>query len=85
MRPLVPIGVLWTGFAPWSGQVTKKADHRVVDTGPYRIVRHPICTGILLAIYATVALKGTVLVIAGALIITLGLWMKARLEEGWLR
>ena len=69
----------------WSGQVTKKADHRVVDTGPYAIVRHPIYTGILLAVYATAALKGTVLGLAGAAVITIGLWMKARLEEYFLR
>jgi protein-S-isoprenylcysteine O-methyltransferase Ste14 len=75
---------IWLGSL-WSGQVTKKADHRVVDTGPYAIVRHPIYTGILIAIYATAALKGTVLGVAGAVIITLGLWMKARLEENWLR
>jgi protein-S-isoprenylcysteine O-methyltransferase Ste14 len=68
----------------WSGNITKKEDHRVVDTGPYAIVRHPIYTGILLAVYATMALKGTVFGIAGAAIITLGIWMKARLEEGWL-
>ena len=71
--------------ALWSGQITKKADHRVVDTGPYGIVRHPIYTGILLAVYATVAVKGTILAVAAGLVITLGLWMKARLEEGWLR
>jgi protein-S-isoprenylcysteine O-methyltransferase Ste14 len=75
---------IWLG-ALWSGQVTMKADHRVVDTGPYRIVRHPIYTGILLAVYATAALKGTVLGVAGAVLITLGIWMKARLEEGFLR
>lgn len=75
---------IWLG-ALWSGEVTKKADHRVVDTGPYRIVRHPIYTGILLAIYATAALKGTVLGLTGAAVITLGLWMKARLEERFLR
>jgi len=69
----------------WSGQITRKADHRVVDTGPYGIVRHPIYTGILLAAYATMAAKGTVLGIAGAAGMTLGLWMKARLEEEWLR
>jgi protein-S-isoprenylcysteine O-methyltransferase Ste14 len=69
----------------WSGQVTKKENHRVVDTGPYGIVRHPIYTGILLAVFATAAVKGTIPGIAGTLIITLGLWMKARLEEGWLR
>jgi protein-S-isoprenylcysteine O-methyltransferase Ste14 len=75
---------IWLGSL-WSGPVTKKADHRVVDTGPYRVVRHPIYTGILLAIYATAALKGTMLAIAGAVLITLGLWMKARLEERFLR
>ncbi len=69
----------------WSGQITRKADHRVVDTGPYGIVRHPIYTGILLAVFATAAAKGTLLAIAGAIAITVALWMKARLEENWLR
>lgn len=68
----------------WSGRVTAKANHRVVDTGPYGVVRHPIYTGILLGIYATTVAKGTVLALAGASIITLGIWMKARLEEIWL-
>jgi protein-S-isoprenylcysteine O-methyltransferase Ste14 len=70
--------------ALWSGHVTTKAEHRVIDTGPYAIVRHPIYTGILLAVYATAALKGTTLGLVGAATITLGIWMKARLEEGWL-
>jgi protein-S-isoprenylcysteine O-methyltransferase Ste14 len=51
----------------------------------YRIVRHPIYTGILLAVYASAAAKGTILGLLGALLITLGIWMKARLEERWLR
>jgi protein-S-isoprenylcysteine O-methyltransferase Ste14 len=68
----------------WSGHITKKADHRVIDTGPYRIVRHPIYTGILVAVYATAIAKGTIPGVVGALIITVGIWMKARLEEGWL-
>jgi protein-S-isoprenylcysteine O-methyltransferase Ste14 len=69
----------------WSGHVTRKADHHIVDTGPYGIVRHPIYTGILLAVYATAAAKGTVLGLSGALLFTVGLRMKARLEEDWLR
>lgn len=70
--------------ALWSGNITTKADHRVVDSGPYGIVRHPIYTGLLLAVYATMFAKGTVYGLSGAALITLGLWMKARLEEGWL-
>jgi protein-S-isoprenylcysteine O-methyltransferase Ste14 len=69
----------------WSGTVTAKAGHRVVDTGPYGLVRHPIYTGLLLAILATMAAKGTVWGIAGAFLLTIGIVMKARLEERFLR
>ncbi|HLY06928.1 MAG TPA: isoprenylcysteine carboxylmethyltransferase family protein [Rhizomicrobium sp.] len=69
----------------WSGSVTRKTDHRVVDTGPYAVVRHPIYTGILLAVYATAVAKGTLPGIVGAILITIGIRMKARLEERWLR
>jgi protein-S-isoprenylcysteine O-methyltransferase Ste14 len=68
----------------WSGTITKKPDHRIVDTGPYAIVRHPIYTGFLLAILATAAAKGTILGVIAALMLAAGIWMKARLEEGWL-
>jgi protein-S-isoprenylcysteine O-methyltransferase Ste14 len=71
--------------ALWSGQIATKVEHRVVDRGPYAIVRHPIYTGVLLSIFATAAAKGTVLGLAGAATIALGLWMKASLEERWLR
>ena len=69
----------------WSSSVTKKANHRVVDTGPYAIVRHPIYTGVLSAIYATAILKGEAIGILGAVLMTLGFWLKARLEERFLR
>jgi len=88
---LIAVGLSFSWWARihlgklWSGWITRKADHHVVDTGPYGIVRHPIYTGLLLAIYATAGAKGTVLGLLGALLVTLGLWMKARLEETWLR
>ncbi len=69
----------------WSGTVTLKPDHRVVDTGPYRLVRHPIYTGLILSALATAAEKGTVLGFAGVALIVVGFWLKARLEEGFLR
>jgi protein-S-isoprenylcysteine O-methyltransferase Ste14 len=69
----------------WSSSVTKKANHHVVDTGPYAIVRHPIYTGLIAACFATALLKGTPAGIVGAILMTLGFSIKARLEERFLR
>ena len=78
----------WARFhlgALWSGPVTKKEGHRVIDTGPYRFVRHPIYTGIILASFATAAAKATPIALAGAAIMAFGWYLKARLEERFLR
>jgi protein-S-isoprenylcysteine O-methyltransferase Ste14 len=69
----------------WSSNVTKKADHHVVDTGPYALVRHPIYTGLIAGIFATAVQTGSPAVLVGALLISLGIYMKARLEERFLR
>jgi protein-S-isoprenylcysteine O-methyltransferase Ste14 len=69
----------------WSSSVTRKADHHVVDTGPYRFVRHPIYTGIIAASLGVCLLKGTVPSLAGAAIMIVGWYVKARLEERFLR
>jgi protein-S-isoprenylcysteine O-methyltransferase Ste14 len=70
--------------ALWSGAVTRKFNHRIVDTGPYALVRHPIYTGLLSAAIATGVARGAWPALAGALILWLGIWMKARLEERFL-
>ncbi|TIQ41067.1 MAG: isoprenylcysteine carboxylmethyltransferase family protein [Mesorhizobium sp.] len=88
---LVAIGLVFSWWARlhlgrlWSGTITAKAGHRVVDTGPYGLVRHPIYTGLLLSILATMAAKGTVWGIAGAAFLLVGIIVKARLEESFLR
>lgn len=33
----------------WSGVVALKQDHKLIQSGPYRVIRHPLYTGILLA------------------------------------
>ncbi len=33
----------------WSGVVALKQDHRLIQSGPYRVVRHPLYSGIILA------------------------------------
>ncbi|HTQ12761.1 MAG TPA: isoprenylcysteine carboxylmethyltransferase family protein [Rhizomicrobium sp.] len=91
MVGLVSLGCLFAWWARihlgrlWSGRITRKEGHKVVDTGPYAIVRHPIYTGLILAAFATAAEKGTPLAVIGALLFYVGYWMKARLEERFLR
>jgi|SRR5665213_2490115 len=68
----------------WSSAITRKEGHRVIDTGPYGLVRHPIYTGLIGAILATGAAVATVTALLGALLIAFGLWQKARMEEGFL-
>jgi protein-S-isoprenylcysteine O-methyltransferase Ste14 len=71
--------------ALWSASITRKPEHRIVDTGPYALVRHPIYTGVLMATLGTAVAKGTVPGVVGFGLMTLGFFMKARLEEAWLR
>ena len=69
----------------WSSEITRKADHHIVDTGPYALVRHPIYTGIIIAAAAMAAQQATLLALAGMVLMVLGFWIKARLEERFLR
>ena len=69
----------------WSATVTRKEDHRVVDTGPYRLVRHPIYTGILFAAVASACMRGTLLPAIGFVVLAISFYIKARLEERFLR
>ena len=69
----------------WSAAVRVKEHHRVVDTGPYGLVRHPIYTGIIVAGFATAVLRGTALGFLGATIMTVSWYIKARMEERFLR
>jgi protein-S-isoprenylcysteine O-methyltransferase Ste14 len=91
MVPAAFAGLLFAWWARihlgrlWSSSVSRKADHHVVDTGPYGIVRHPIYTGIIFASAATAAMRGTALAWLGACVMTTGWVIKARLEEVFLR
>jgi protein-S-isoprenylcysteine O-methyltransferase Ste14 len=69
----------------WSDLVAKKAGHHVVDTGPYRLVRHPIYSGLIFAAFATAIEKGSSLALFGAALLTLAFYTKARREERFLR
>src|ERR1700739_174904 len=67
-----------------SNAIPRKEGHRVIDTGPYGLVRHPIYTGLIAAMLATGIAVGTVTALLGTVLIAFGLWQKARMEEGFL-
>jgi protein-S-isoprenylcysteine O-methyltransferase Ste14 len=69
----------------WSSGVTRKVNHSIVMRGPYRIVRHPVYCGIIIAALATAAMRGMALAYFGALLIVFGLFLKARVEEDFLK
>jgi protein-S-isoprenylcysteine O-methyltransferase Ste14 len=68
----------------WSGTVTLKENHELVRSGPYRWVRHPIYSGLLLAFAGTGLATGQWRGVLAWLIVLLALWRKSRLEERWL-
>jgi len=68
----------------WSATVTLKEGHEIVSTGPYRLVRHPIYTGLLLGFAGTALARGDWRGLAAFVIASAALWRKLRLEERWL-
>jgi len=88
---LTAAGLLFTWWARihlgclWSDWVVKKAGHHIVDTGPYRLVRHPIYSGLILAAFSTAIRQGTSFAMLGVATITLAFYIKARREERFLR
>jgi len=66
----------------WSGIVTLKENHELIQSGPYRYVRHPIYSGILLGIFGTVlALNPFVSGVVLMVLVLIGLRVKSLLEE----
>lgn len=68
----------------WSGVVQLKHDHELIVRGPYRIVRHPIYTGLLLAFFGTGLAVGEWRAVVAIVIVAIAFWRKLRLEERWL-
>jgi protein-S-isoprenylcysteine O-methyltransferase Ste14 len=87
---LVVLGLAYSVWARlhlgrmWSAVVTVKAEHRIVKSGPYTITRHPIYTGLLLALVGTVLVRDTVAALIGCVLIGTGLVLKVRREEAML-
>jgi protein-S-isoprenylcysteine O-methyltransferase Ste14 len=85
-------GLTWLGVAVaiwarnhigqnWSSKVTLKEDHQLIRSGPYARVRHPIYSGILLAVVGTALVRGEWRDIVGVCLVFLAHWFKAKKEE----
>jgi len=69
----------------WSSTSAPTEEHRIVDTGPYAVVRHPVYAGLLLAVAATAIERGRLETVAGALVLVAAISLRAKLEERFLR
>src|SRR5262249_2095243 len=74
----------WHLGTNWSGTVTLKEGHELIRTGPYRAIRHPIYTGILLALLGTAVQIGQLRGFIAVLIALGSFYVKARREESFL-
>lgn len=65
----------------WSGTVTLKEGHELIRTGPYRLVRHPIYTGMLAMFIGSAIVIGFVGGFIGTLLVFASFWIKLCREE----
>ena len=88
---LVALGLGFAGWARWhigrnwSGWITVKDDHALICTGPYQVVRHPIYTGLLLALAGTALAIGEWRGLLAVAFAAIGFVLKLRIEEARMR
>ena len=84
-------GLLFTVWARvhlgtnWSGTIQIKEDHELITSGPYRFVRHPIYTGLLMAFVGSALARADWRGVLAAIIVFAALWRKLRIEEQRMR
>jgi protein-S-isoprenylcysteine O-methyltransferase Ste14 len=84
---LLVAGMLFAAWARlflggnWSSNVVLKQDHTLVLSGPYRIVRHPIYTGLLIALSGTAIAVGELRGFVGVLLAAIAWKIKSISEE----
>ena len=69
----------------WSATITIKEDHDLTTDGPYRAVRHPIYTGLLVAVVGQAIARGELQEAVAVALALWSFWRKLRIEERWMR
>jgi protein-S-isoprenylcysteine O-methyltransferase Ste14 len=65
----------------WSATVALKEDHQLIFSGPYKVVRHPIYTGLITGMAGTAIALAEVNGLLAFIIYFLVFWWKGRREE----
>ncbi len=65
----------------WSDKIVLKVEHRLIRSGPYRYLRHPIYSGVLLGIVGTAVAVGEWRGFVALAMMSANYFMKARREE----
>ncbi|HJT71852.1 MAG TPA: isoprenylcysteine carboxylmethyltransferase family protein [Terriglobales bacterium] len=79
---------IWARFyigQNWSSAVTIKVGHELIRSGPYHWVRHPIYSGILLALFGMALARGKVVGLIAIFFFWLGFRIKSGIEEQFMR
>jgi len=78
---------LWARFylgSSWDAFISLRLDHKLVRTGPYAIVRHPIYAGFILALAGSVLNFGHLRSFVAATMVTLAWIYKSGIEESFM-
>jgi protein-S-isoprenylcysteine O-methyltransferase Ste14 len=65
----------------WSSMVMVRVGHRIIKTGPYRVVRNPMYTGLLIAYVGAAIVLGELLAFVALGIGIAAVWVKIKAEE----
>jgi protein-S-isoprenylcysteine O-methyltransferase Ste14 len=68
----------------WSGVITIKEGHELIRTGPYHQVRHPIYSGLLLAIIGSAIAAGDTAAILAVGLVLFSFLRRVQIEERWM-
>jgi protein-S-isoprenylcysteine O-methyltransferase Ste14 len=81
------LGILVTSWSRialgryWSDKVIVQSEHRLIRSGPYACMRHPLYSGVLLAVLGTALVLGEVRGLVSFAVLLINYIIKARREE----
>ena len=65
----------------WSLSIQQKENHELIQSGIYKVIRHPIYTGLLLLFIGNAIIVGDNRAIIAIILVFVALWLKLRKEE----